>query len=54
MDKVELMPVDLMMRFHFNGIVYSRYSYNYISVDEAIREFVSLIDGTEESDEQIH
>lgn len=31
-----------------NGIVYSRYSHNYMSVDKAIREFISLIDGTEE------
>ena len=30
-----------------NGIVYSRYSNNYMSVDEAIREFVSLIDGSD-------
>lgn len=33
-----------------NGIVYSRYSCKYMSVDEAILEFVSLIDGTEEDD----
>lgn len=30
-----------------DGIVYSRYSCKYMSVDEAIREFVSLIDGSE-------
>ena len=34
-----------------NGTVYSRYSCKYMSVDEAIREFISLIDGTEEDDE---
>ena len=30
-----------------NGIVYSRYSHKHMSVDEAIREFVSLIDDSE-------
>lgn len=30
-----------------NLTVYSRYSHHYMSVDDAIREFISLIDGTE-------
>lgn len=30
-----------------DGIVYSRYSCKYMSVDEAIREFVSLIDDSD-------
>lgn len=37
-----------------DGIVYSRYSHKYISVDEAIREFISLIDGTEEGNVEVH
>ena len=37
-----------------DGTVYSRYSCKYMSVDEAIREFVSLIDGTEANDGEIH
>lgn len=37
-----------------NGIVFSRYSHKYMRVDDAIREFVSLIDGTEEDDAEIH
>jgi len=37
-----------------NGIVYSRYSCKYMSVDEAIREFISLIDGTEEDNAETH
>ena len=34
--------------------VYSRYSHKYISVYEAIREFISLIDGTEEYNAEVH
>ena len=34
------------------GTVYSRYSHKCISVDEAIREFISLIDGTEANDDR--
>lgn len=37
-----------------DGKVYSRYSHEYMSVDEAIREFISLIDGTEWDDAEIH
>ena len=33
-----------------NGIVYSRHSGNYMTVDEAIREFISLIDEAKEGE----
>ena len=34
-----------------NGTVYSRYSSKHMSIDDAIREFISLIDGSEEETE---
>ena len=35
-----------------DGIVYSRYSHKYMSVDEAVLEFVSLIDGSDDNLQQ--